>query len=132
MGKQNPIFDTKIYYVVEFSDGQTAELATNVIAQNMFAMCNTEGNQYLLLEGLVDHRKDPSAVDREAMYVDRGSNRQLRKITKGWQLCVEWKDGTTSREQLADLKESNPVEVGDYAVTHGITSRQLHGGCPSL
>jgi hypothetical protein len=29
-------------------------------------------------------------------------------------LCVEWKDGTTSWERLADLKESNPVEVDEY------------------
>jgi hypothetical protein len=31
-------------------------------------------------------------------------------------LCVEWKDGTTSWERLVDLKESNPVEVAEYAV----------------
>lgn len=54
------------------------------------------------------------------MYVKRGSNQQYRKTTKGWYLCVEWKDGSTSCEQLADLKESNPVEVADYAVAHGI------------
>jgi hypothetical protein len=33
-------------------------------------------------------------------------------------LCVEWKDGTTSWERLADLKESNPVEVAEYAATN--------------
>jgi hypothetical protein len=31
-------------------------------------------------------------------------------------LCVEWKYGTTIWERLADLKESNPVEVVEYAV----------------
>jgi hypothetical protein len=31
-------------------------------------------------------------------------------------LCVEWKDGTTSWERLAGIKESNPVEVAEYAV----------------
>jgi hypothetical protein len=31
-------------------------------------------------------------------------------------LCVEWKDGTKSWDLLADLKESNPVEVAEYAV----------------
>jgi hypothetical protein len=41
----NPILDTRTYEV-EFADGQTAELAVaNVIAQNMYAMCNIEGNQ---------------------------------------------------------------------------------------
>jgi hypothetical protein len=30
-------------------------------------------------------------------------------------LFVEWKYGTTSWERLVDLKESNPVEVSEYA-----------------
>jgi hypothetical protein len=114
----NPILDTRIYDV-EFADGQMAELAANVIAQSMYAMCDAEGNQYLLLEGIVDHRKDDTAVERADMYVQRGSNRQLKKTTKGWKLCVEWKDGSTSWERLANLKESNPVEVAEYATTHG-------------
>ncbi|KAI2491971.1 Reverse transcriptase (RNA-dependent DNA polymerase) [Fragilaria crotonensis] len=115
----NPILDTRTYDVV-FPDGQTAELAANVIAQSMYAMCDTEGNQFILLEGIVDHRKDESALERADMYVQRGSNRHIRKTTKGWKLCVEWKDGTTSWERLADLKELNPVEVAEYAMAHGI------------
>jgi hypothetical protein len=55
------------------------------------------------------------------MFVQRGNNRHLRKTTKGWKLCVEWKYGSTSWERLADQKESNPVEVvADYAIAHGI------------
>jgi hypothetical protein len=54
------------------------------------------------------------------MYIKHGSNKQVRKKTKGWHLCVEWKDGTTSWERLADLKESNPVEVADYAVAKNL------------
>jgi hypothetical protein len=49
------------------------------------------------------------------MYIKHGRNKKVRKRTKGWNLCVEWKDGTTSWERLADLKESNPVEVDEYA-----------------
>ena len=116
---QNPILDTRTYNV-ESADGQTAELSANVITQNIYAMCDTEDNEYLLLKGIVDHQKDGSAVERADMYVPRGSNRHLRKTTKGRQICVKWKDGSTSWERLADLKESNPVELADYAVAHGI------------
>jgi hypothetical protein len=35
-------------------------------------------------------------------------------------LCVEWKYGTTSWERLADLKESNPVEVAEYAAAKSL------------
>jgi hypothetical protein len=39
---------------------------------------------------------------------------------EGWHLCVEWKDGTTIWERLVDLKESNPVEVDEYAVAKSL------------
>ena len=39
----DPILDTS-----EFPDGQKAEYAANVIAENMFAMCDPGGNQHCL------------------------------------------------------------------------------------
>jgi hypothetical protein len=54
------------------------------------------------------------------MYIQRGSSRQLGKTTKHWTLCVEWKDRSTSWERLANLKESNPIEMLDYAMLKGI------------
>jgi hypothetical protein len=54
------------------------------------------------------------------MYIKHGRNKQVRKTTKGWNLCVEWKDGTTCWERLVDLKESNPVEVAEYAVANNL------------
>jgi hypothetical protein len=115
----NLILDMRTYEV-EFTDGQKTELAANVIAQNMFAQCDSKGNQYLPLAGIVDHRKDLSAVKKEDMYTKPGSNMQPRKTTKGWSLCVEWKDGSTFWKRLANLKESNSVEVADYALVHGL------------
>jgi hypothetical protein len=89
--------------------------AVHVIAENMYAQCDIEGRQYNLMEGIVDHKTDGHAVEPAYIYIKHGSNKQVRKTTKGWNLCGEWKDGTTSWERLADLKESNPVEVADYA-----------------
>jgi hypothetical protein len=44
----------------------------------------------------------------------------LKRSTIGWQVCCQWKDGSTSWENLADLKESHPIETAEYAVTKGI------------
>jgi hypothetical protein len=44
----------------------------------------------------------------------------LTRCTIGWQVCCQWKDGSTSWENLADLKESHPIEIAEYAVTKGI------------
>jgi hypothetical protein len=48
------------------------------------------------------------------------ASKKVRKTTKGLHLCVEWKDGTTIWERLADLKERNPVEVAEYAVAKNL------------
>jgi hypothetical protein len=44
----------------------------------------------------------------------------MKCSTIGWQLCCQWKDGSTSWDNLADLKESHPLETAEYAVTHSI------------
>jgi hypothetical protein len=101
VASHNPILDSRVYQV-EFEDGGVGEYAANLIAQNMYSQCDAEGNQFLLLEAIVDHRKDGHAVDKADMWVQVGSNRHVRKTTKGWHLCVQWKDGSTSWAKLAD------------------------------
>eukprot|EP00978_Attheya_sp_CCMP212_P041221 scaffold233447_cov64-Attheya_sp.AAC.1 len=44
----------------------------------------------------------------------------MKKTTKGWMLCVQWKDGTTTWERLSELEELNPVEIAEYAVGNEI------------
>jgi hypothetical protein len=83
----------------------------------MYAQCDIEGRQYNLMEGIIDLITDGHAVAPADMYIKHGRNNKVSKTTKGWHLYVEWKDGTTSWERLADLKESNPVEVAEYAAT---------------
>jgi hypothetical protein len=34
---------------------------------------------------------------------------------------IEWKDGTSTWVPLADIKDSYPVQVADYAVANGLT-----------
>jgi hypothetical protein len=72
------------------------------------------------MEGMFGHNKYEHAIDPADMYIKHGSKKQVRKTTKGWNLCVEWKDGTTSWERPVDLKESNPVEVAEYAVANSL------------
>ena len=64
----NPILDT-CTYEVEFPDGQVAEYSANVIAENMYTQCDTEGNQYLLLDEIVDWQSDETATKLEDKYV---------------------------------------------------------------
>jgi hypothetical protein len=111
----NSMLDTRTTYEIEFPDGHSDEYTANVIEENVYSQCDIEGRQYNLMEGIVDHKTDGHAVEPANMYIKHGSNKKVRKTTKGWNLCVEFKYGTTSWERQADLEESNPVEIVEYA-----------------
>jgi hypothetical protein len=57
----NPLFDTR-EYEIEFTDGTHKRYQANIIAENMYAQVDSEGNQYLLLQEITDHRSDNSAI----------------------------------------------------------------------
>ena len=44
----------------------------------------------------------------------------MKHTTKGWMLCVQWKDKSTSWEKLSDMKESYLAEDAEYATALGI------------
>jgi hypothetical protein len=113
------MLDTRTYEI-EFPDGHSDEYTANVIAENLYDQCDIEGIQFNLMEGIIEHRTDGNAVAPAEIYIKHGSNNKVSKTTKGWHLCVEWKDGTTSWERLVDPKESNPVKVYEYAATKSL------------
>eukprot|EP00804_Cyclotella_cryptica_P018964 CCRYP_006472-RA/>CCRYP_006472-RA protein AED:0.42 eAED:0.47 QI:0/-1/0/1/-1/1/1/0/213 len=89
----NPALDTRVYEV-RFPDGRTEELAANVIAEAVYAQCDADGNQYVLLDAIVDYRKDPSlAVARDDKISIVDGKKIIKSSTHGWELCCEWKDG---------------------------------------
>jgi hypothetical protein len=57
----NPILDTRSY-IVQFEESDETELTANTIADAIYAQCDPDGNQYLLLEALIDHRCNDNAV----------------------------------------------------------------------
>jgi Reverse transcriptase (RNA-dependent DNA polymerase) len=114
---ENSILDTR-QYEVEFQDGSIDTYTANVIAENLAAMVDPEGRQHSLFSGIIDHRYDDK--DREVDYTDKTGTIQPRMTTQGWELLVQWTDGTTSWHPLVDLKNSNPVEVAEYAISRSI------------
>ena len=115
----NPVLDTRVYDV-EFLDGSIKQYAANVIAENMYSQIDSDGYHIMLLDEITDHRKNGHAVDKADKYINTKRGRKLRKSTVGWDMLVLWRDGSTSWIPLKQLKESNPVEVAEYAVANGI------------
>ena len=112
----NPILDTR-QYEVEFPDGSTDAFTANMIAENLYSQIDEEGRSYAILKDIVGHRKDSKAVKKtDEDYI----NGRKRHTTAGWQLEAEFADGTTHWIPLKDLKDSNCVEVAEYAVASQI------------
>jgi hypothetical protein len=110
----NPLLDTTVHEV-EFPDGTVQDYAANVIAEALFTQVDQDGNRWLLLKEIIGHEKDATAPTGEQLLL---SNRRF--TTKGWSLHCLWADGSTSWEALRNLKESNPLEVAQYAEQHNL------------
>ena len=103
-------------------------LLTQLLKKFVFSQVDTEGYEYILLQEIYDHQKDGLAVAKDGMLVQHtrgGSNAVHRRTMKGWQLLVQWKGGSTSWTLLKDLKESNPVEVAEYAVANKVANEPV-------
>lgn len=118
---ENPLLDTS-FYEVQFEDGHVEAYAANIIAESIFSQVDDEGHEYLLLDEIVDHKKMNDAVNIDDGFIVHNGVKRPRRTTKGWKLMVQWKDGSSSWHSLADLKESNPVEVAEYAVGNKLVS----------
>ena len=112
--------DDSRLYLVEFPDGEVTELTANTIATTMYANCDAEGNEYILLGSIIDWRKKDNAISLEEQEVTENGKKYLRRTTAGVELCCKWKDGTTSYQPLSLLKESHPVQLAEFAVAMGI------------
>lgn len=64
--------------------------------------------------------KNSKAVKHADRFVTVNGKKHAKKTTEGWDPCVEWKDGATTWEQLADIEESHPIEAAEHAASQGI------------
>ena len=92
IASDNPILDTRMYKI-QYQDGHTAALAANLIAENLFAQVDEEGNRSVLFDEIVDVRTDVTQVLQQDAFVTPSSGTQRRVITtKGWEVNLKWKD----------------------------------------
>ena len=106
-------------YEIEFDDGNVKEYGATMIAENGLTQVDADGLS-TSMKAIVDRMKDNDAIHKEdACVADRLGRQRPRKSTKGRKLQVLWNDGTQSWIDLKFLKESNPVDVVEFAQAHG-------------
>ena len=60
-GSYYPMLDTS-EYLIEFLDGSTETITANLIAESMFSNVDSEGRNFQLLNEIVDHKTDNTAI----------------------------------------------------------------------
>ena len=79
----NTIMDSRVYEV-EYKDGNKDFLASNVIAENMFAQVDGEVNRHVLFQEIVVHRYNVTEVkEQDAFITTRNGTKRHSKTTRG-------------------------------------------------
>jgi hypothetical protein len=123
----NPILNTRVY-LAQFPDGSISEYAANVIAEAIYDQTNDEGHEDSLFSSIIGHEFNHVALytEEDIAPEDRLSQVDLIpsitpsciKSTKGWKICVEWLDGTSSWHPMVEIKNCFPVQLAEYAIQH--------------
>lgn len=111
----NPLLDTR-EYIVELEDGTHDSYFANTIAENLYSQCDAEGRQFNTIRDIIGHKSDGHALSNaDGSYYNKGQLRP-KKTLAGWKIHVEFTDGLTAWLPLRDVKESNPIELAEYAI----------------
>jgi hypothetical protein len=102
----NPLLNTRVF-IAEFPDGHVQEYNANKIIEAIYDNVDENGVDELFFEAIVGHERTPEADQATGSYT-----------TKGWRICVSWKDGTSSWHTLAEIKDSYPLQLAEYAIQH--------------
>ncbi len=96
LANANPILDT-CEYTFTFDNCDETILNAILIAEAMYAQCDPDGNQHVLLDSIIDHRQLDTAIRPSDQKVVRPNGHiYIERSTIGWQVCYQWKDGSTS------------------------------------
>jgi hypothetical protein len=81
----NTILDTRTY-TIEFPDGSCEECTSNVINESIFAQCEEEAHQFLMLQDIIFHKTDGHMVGSAyahhcwKQYEGKGDNQGLEFV----------------------------------------------------
>ena len=91
---------------------------------------DAEGKRYTAIKEIVDHQKNRHTIDRYDGMIRTRSGQFWNKITtSGWELLVDYNDGSADWFKLKDLKDSNLIKLAEYAVANRISDEPSFVWC---
>ena len=87
----NPTLDMRVYGFICLY-GYLQQYVEIVMDDNMYPQVYAEGHFYHFMDDIIYHRTDGQAVQGDDDFSSRSGRNNHRFTTKGWFLCVMWKD----------------------------------------
>ena len=117
IANKNPLLDSRVYEV-EYNDGSMEAITANIIAENILSQVDDNRNKQMMMEEIMDHCKTSEAMNKDDPNYIRGKT----KTTKGWEICILWKDTSFTWVPMKDLKHAYPVELAIYAKANKLSN----------
>ena len=69
------------------------------------------------MQEIIDHDVDGTQVTQQYAFITTtSSTRWQQQTSKGCDIVVQWKDGSSTWVSLSDIQESHPVQLAKYSV----------------
>ena len=97
-------------------------MTANAIESNLFSQVDQYGQRFVLFNAIIDSRTDGTKIKEEEYFIHMSNgNKRRTETTKGWEVFIQWKDGSSTWNQVKDVKESLLVQLLDYTVLNQIS-----------
>ncbi len=124
----NPILDTRSY-IINFDDGDQTELTANMIAESLYLQCDPDGNQYVLLEEIVDHQCLPTAIRlSDQKNVSANGKTYLKRSTVGCNFAANGKTALRLGRTLLTFRSLTLLKRPNMLRFLALTMNQLSTG----
>ena len=76
---------------------------------------------FLLIKSIIDtNTNGTQTLQNGAILISKSGTKQRYYITKGWEVCIQCKDVSTTSNKLKDINYLYPVQMSEYAVENRI------------
>ena len=70
----------------------------------------------MIFDDKVDHNVDGTdTIQQDGFIISKNGRKRQRENTKGWEIIIQWKDGSTSWDSMKDVKECYPLKIAEYS-----------------
>ena len=95
----------------------------------MFVQVEEQGHRHVIMDEIIDLRTDRTQVIKGNVFVTLRSGATWRKdTTKGWQVLVQCKYGSTTQNDLKYVIDLYPVQLAEYSIENGYSDEPAFDG----